>query len=639
MKKHLAIFTLVTSLFACSIARADEDYALIRIPAELVTGANAVMRESKTDVNIVSANEIYVTTHYAVTVLNEEGSHFASVREPYDRFSKIESIEGWLYNKDSKLETHISKKSQKDDYGMFDNSFFSDYRYKYCEFLYKQYPYTVVFEIVKRYNNSYFLPSWQPQEFSEYSVQKAELEVNYPRALKLNHLSLGLTNHPVITNEGDRSVLKLMAKDLPAIPAADEFTPALKLSKPTLVLTTEQMELEGVKGNMTSWKEFGSLFYRLNENRDVLPAPLKKTIHQLTDTCTTQYSKISILYSYLEANTRYVLILLGIGGLQTLEANFVAEKGYGDCKALSNFMKAMLKEAGIPAYQALVYGGEKEKRRMIPEYPYHTSNHVILCVPQAKDSIWLECTAKTLSAGYLSPFTGNRTALLLTPDGGFIVNTPAYTSEHNTLSRNATFNVDEKDELKGLVTESYTGYWWDKESHINEDPKSKNDDYFNKKFSIPSYKVGDYKIRSGKRNLIPLLSEEIPVTGTGIANRSGNRLFFSPHVLALSIPSAEAIDTRTDSFQVFHDYQVNDTTTFIFKDNYRAEKLNNDINYEFPFGSYHSKTIFENGNQLKIIVSYHQKEGVYPPTAFADYKKLSRTVNMGSAYNKVILSK
>ncbi len=638
MKKQLTILTLITSL-CCNIAKADEDYALSKVPEALLTGANAVMRDTKTEISIVSASEIYVTTHYAVTVLNEEGSHFAAVREEYDRFSKIESIEGWLYNKDSKLETHIPKKSQKEDYGMFDNSFFSDYRYKYCEFKYKLYPYTVVFDIVKKYTNSYFLPRWLPQEFSEYSVVKAAVEVDYPRSLKLKYLPVRLNKQPVITPQGDRSVLKLEMNDLPAIPPADEFTPATKLYPPMLVLTTEQMELDGVKGNMTSWKEYGSLFYRLNENRDELPDQLKKTIHLLTDTCTSQYSKISILYSYMQANTRYVLILLGIGGLQTLEASFVAEKGYGDCKALSNFTKAILKEAGITSYQALVYGGNKEKSRIVPEYAYHTSNHVILCVPQPKDSIWLECTSKDLCAGYLSSFTGNRTALLLTPDGGYIVNTPAYNSEHNILARNATFIVDEKDEIKGNVHAYYSGSWWDMESHVKQDPKSKTDDYFNKKFSIPSYKAGDYKIASDKKNMIPVLTEEIPVAGSGVATRSGNRLFFSPQVLNLSIPSAEAIDSRTDSFEVFKDYQVNDTTTFTFKDSYKAEKLANDINYEFPFGSYHSKSFFENGNTLKIVVSYHQKSGIYPPVAFADYKKLSKAINMGSAYNKVVLSK
>ena len=58
-------------------------------------------------------------------------------------------------------------------------------------------------------------------------------------------------------------------------------------------------------------------------------------------------------------------------------------------------MKAMLKEAGITAYAALAFGGERQNGVMLPDFPYAGSfNHEILCVPTANDTIWLECTSK-----------------------------------------------------------------------------------------------------------------------------------------------------------------------------------------------------------------------------------------------------
>ncbi|NJL74106.1 MAG: transglutaminase domain-containing protein [Saprospiraceae bacterium] len=154
------------------------------------------------------------------------------------------------------------------------------------------------------------------------------------------------------------------------------------------------------------------------------------TIKSLTAQASSEEEKVAILYRYMQQNMRYVSVKLGIGGWQTFDATYVEQNKYGDCKALSNFMKAMLKVIDIPAYTVLVYAGESRLPYEVEEdFSFPRFNHVILHIP--KLNYWLECTNPINPPNYLGSFTSDRNVLLVTEEGGKLIRTPRISNDLN----------------------------------------------------------------------------------------------------------------------------------------------------------------------------------------------------------------
>ncbi|MGN6567145.1 MAG: hypothetical protein ACTHJ0_04295, partial [Flavipsychrobacter sp.] len=376
--------------------------------------------------------------------------------------------------------------------------------------------------------------------------------------------------------------------------------------------------------------------YDLNANRDELPEDVKTAVHHLTDTCHDNKEKIKLLYSYLQKSTRYVGIQLGIGGWQTFDANFVGTKGYGDCKALSNYMHSLLKEAGITSYQALVYAGESNSIQMDLDFPHEQFNHVILCVPTPKDTTWLECTSNFLPAGYLSDFTSDRNVLLLAPDGGHVIHTPVYGNAVNVITRNATGYIDSNDVLHAQAVFNYQGSFYSSEKYtILDETKDKVANHLNSKFSLPNSRIENYHVDEGTVGCIPFIKEKIEMEGAPNINRSGKRLFITPDIIMHSTTTLPA-EKRTKPFEIDRSYQVNDTLFIKLDGKYYAESIPSEVTMSYPFANYSSKITFENGC-IKIMRHYSQHKGIYSAALFADYTTVIKAMNNSTAQHKVVL--
>lgn len=583
------------SIFLCcglllafiSCLAGDIKYPAATIPASLLKNANAVKRMEQIEFRINDIDETVMITRYAITVLNENGERYARMVEYYDKLRQVKSVDGHLYDAGGNLLKTLKNKEVLDISSVDDNNMIDDSRRKVHQFYYKTYPYTVEYEIEVKSNNTMFFPSWVPQEGEFLAVEQSSYTVVSDASYEVRFRAFNYTKAPVINTEKDKKWMKWEVNDLPAIklpfasPMWRELTPMIYFGPSTF-------EIQGFKGNMSTWKDFGKFQYALNQQRDQLPEAMQQNVKQLIAGITEEAEKVRVLYNYLQKNTRYISIQLGLGGWQPFEASFVAQKGYGDCKALTNYMYSLLKAAGIRSNYVLVYAGQGAQDHVIPDFPSVQFNHAILCVPMSKDTMWLECTSQSAPAGYMGEFTGNRKALMIDENGGTLVATPRYTKIENILERNIKAKLETDGTLSMKVNTRYGGMQQDDLSMmINQLSKEKIQKILQEALELSTYHVNDFKYDETKA-ILPELKESLDVTVNGYATISGKRIFITPNILNRNGRKIEEDTARKVDYVFNYEYRDVDNYEITIPEGYELESMPQEISIESKFGTYNS---------------------------------------------------
>lgn len=578
------------------VADAQTTYHVKAIPDSLLKNANAVKR---VDINYLRLTGKGKATHkqkVAYTILNEKAAHLAVRQESYNRFFDIKSIHGTLFDAAGEEVKSLKQRDISDLSGMGGGTEVTESRAKEFGFYYKNYPYTVEFEIETGIDGLMFLPNWMAVDYQKMGVQQSSMEVEYAAGLEVLHKSFNYKGAPVVEKRGDMQVLRWSVNNVPAM-LSEPFAPQWYELAPAVFMSMKEFEMEGYEGSNASWESFGSFIYQLKQGKDKLPDPLKEKVHSLVDGLPTTFEKVAVLYKYMQDNTRYISIQLGIGGWQPFDASYVYNKKYGDCKALTNYMGAMLAEAGIPAIYTLVKSGAASTR-FIEDFPSSQFDHVILCVPNGKDSIWLECTSQTLPAGYLSRFTQNRKVLLVKEKGSTLVRTPAYGLEDNLQVRHITAAILPEGHLKGESKTVFTGLQQD-EVHdmIHHLPKDKQKEYLQEQFSFGTYDILSFGYNE-KAGFVPQIAETLEIEAQHYAQVTGRRLILNPNILTRQNWRISKDSTRLFD-AVFHIPYIDiDTVSIEVGPQYAAESMPAPIQLQSKFGSYTTSVVLKDGKLL-----------------------------------------
>lgn len=605
----VSIWAGVVLTLSCSLMPPVYGQDLVgAIPDSLRQGAGVVERIDETEIAIESPRKAKIHRRVVYTILNSTGDQYAMINTFYDKFHDLVSATGILYDADGKELKKIRKSDMEDWSTAGSGTLMTDSRVKLYHFYYRTYPYSVSFEEEVVQSGLFMLPDWQPQASPLMSVESSRLVVRTPEGYPLRYKQYGYAKEAEEEN-GGRKVYTWELDSRPAV-KQEQFAPSWSELEPAVRLASGEFEEGGYRGRLYSWAEMGKFVEDLYRGRDELPEEAKRKVHALINGVTDDRQKIGILYSWLQEDTHYVAIELGIGGWQPFDAKDVYIKKYGDCKALSNYMVALLKEAGIRACNVLIRSGDRA-RAMDTGFVCSQFNHVIVLAFSGNDSVWLECTNPYLPAGYLSGFTADRDALLLDDNGGHIVHTPVYGAKENRLIRILEGNIDSGGNLQAGLRINYSGLQQDAlESEMAHLSKKELIEQRQQSLGLPNCKIDGLSYQT-IRTAVPAIEETMQVTAAAYSAVSGNRMFISPGVFLKRAESIREAEPRRGEVELTQSLEERDSIFVRIPVGYVPEGMLPSASYSAGFGSYRIRGEMR-GDTLVLICRFRQNKGTYP---------------------------
>lgn len=622
-------------LLALSVQAKEKFPALAfsNIPESLKTGAHAVYRFDSTTIHAGNIDKIKLTRSYAVTILDEKGHQHAWLKEYYNNNIAINDIDAILLDAEGN-EIQSLKNRDVRDFSSYGTSsvFNSDQRYKVFDFQHKRYPYTIVFKIDKTLKSAFFLPDWIVHNNTSTSVQSTYFKlVSDNAAAPVRFKEYQFPEQVNRTQDKDEKGLEHYTWYMAGLAALPE-QPSSKVenySAPNIQLSPTKFRLYGHEGQISSWKDFGLFIYQLNVDRDDLTEDKKQMVRSMVANEQDTYAKVQKLYSFMQQSTRYVADEYGISGWQTFDAKDVCRNGYGDCKGLVNYLKSLLKAADIKAYTTLVFAGEDDYFKLDRDFPANNFNHVILCVPQAQDTLWVECTSQDLPAGYLGTFTENRDVLITTEEGGFITRTPAYKQEHNYAVRIARMDLGAgSGNMQSIkINNRYFGPMQDDMSHfVKNKPAKEVKDMLNSKFVFPTYSIKNFSYKNEVDDKhIPNLLEELELDASGITTSTQKRTFINLAWMRNPMKDIFQVDARTLPIVLNESFAITDSITVAIPESMEIEAMPADKHIKHDFAEYTLHFIKEKQN-LFMIRKFVQHEGVYDAKLYKEYQSMFNNI-------------
>jgi hypothetical protein len=622
MKGIVQFIVLLGILCPTLLSGKEIKYKVADIPKELKENARSVLRKEVIEFEIKSPGAAVLRVTYAVTILNKNGLNDSYLVLQYGKFNKISGISGRVFDENGEQIKKLYGDDILDYSAISGYSMYEDSRVKAIDPKVLTIPFTVEYTYEENFNGLFYYPTWDPVRKYNFSVEQSSFKAVVPKGMEFRYLEKNLPSKVVI-DVGQVTSYSWQVNNIKAY-IKEPFDYDYREVMPVVFMAPKSFEIDSYKGDLTSWKTFGDWINTLNDKRNLLPEATQAKLNELVKDLKTDREKVKAVYEFMQGKTRYVSIQIGIGGWQPFEAATVDRLSYGDCKALTNYMKSMLDFIGIRSNYCIVEAGE-DAHDMIKDFPSSQFNHAFLCVPVEKDTIWLECTSQRMPCGYIGDFTDDRDVLLIDKDNSKIVHTKAYTAKDNQEIRKTIVHLDAGGNGNAVVSTLYKGLNYDQilPIFIADDADKKRK--ISNRIHLPNFQLKNFSYKEN-REIIPSFEETLHIDFSAYGTQMPPRMFFPVNFMNRYNNIPERVRNRKTDVYIRRPFVEIDTVVYNISDFLKVENIPNPVSIESKFGKYSAKTEIV---ESKIVYSryFEIRKGKYPPVAYSEFLEFLEKVS------------
>jgi len=581
------------------------DASFIALRDESVTHLNA--DGSGTDV-----------THLTIKIFNERGRAAADVSIPYNTSTdKISNVHARTIKADGTvLEAgpgDIHETSPFSSYAMYDDAKVTGISMPGVENgAIIDYVYTRT--TLKSYLPGQFSVLWSFQDGAN-PVKLSRLILTAPVGLAIHtrvHNADGMNNTKTLSKDGKEETYVWQMADRgslvpePMMPPARTFLPWMEVS------------------TVPSWQTISHWYQGLASGQMAVSPEIRETVKTLTAGKTTDTEKAKAIYYWVEGQTRYVALELGLSAFQPHAATAVCRNRYGDCKDMATLLITMLHEAGIKtAWPVLLGAGSNDP---VHEYLAAPSffNHAIVRADIDGKPYWFDSTAEMCPFGQIPGGDRGVDAFVVRNGVGTFEMIPMGAEEANLQTTKTTINLHADGSADCETTVHLVG-----------------DQGLGTRIAFRGLQVA--QVKPGFQNMVSRFSPDASLTDYSLSSLADRDTpvemdikYHAPlwatktgHLLILNGKdmTTAPYDRSTRTFPMYANSlaaSVEDTIITL-PDGYTLEDKPDDFHETTPLGDY-TQTVTRTGNTLAIHLAVTSKPGTIAPADYAAAKALQEKV-------------
>ncbi len=495
-----------------------------------------------------------------------------------------------------------------------------------------KYPFTVTYEYSVEYKRGIAtFPVWIPVSSEKTKLLEGSYTISFPQNCSVNSCSIGLPEPEKTDTE-----LRWKLSNFETY-TSEHIMPAPVI--PRAYACPVVFSYDKNQGVQDTWENLGFWQSVLLVDIDDLPEATRKRVHELTDSCSSELEKIRVLYDFLRTKTRYVSIQLGIGGFRPYKASVVDRTGFGDCKALSNYMACLLHEAGIESFYTIL---NTDRKKFLPNYSsFGQTNHVMLTVPlkSLNDTLYIECTNPTVPLGYRHEDVAGHDVLLIADYHGKVLEVPSYPDSLRRVENHCDVQLHANGSADLKVTSIFA---LDEAEELFDFSSSSEESQITLLSSQMDIQTQNLKVTDIRDNFnsydgpswYPVIEVDFSLTSNTYARSGGDRIFVPVNNMAkrLFYQRGERINPiETKSVR-----NLKDRIVLHLPEGYSVESLPQTIERDEDWGKFSLNVTLE-GRTVIIEQSVQTKKCKADRSRYPEYRDFARILN--KSYGSTIVLK